>query len=676
MTEMKEAQHTNALVNETSPYLLQHANNPVDWYPWNEETLAKALKEGKLLIISIGYSACHWCHVMEYESFEDEQVAQVMNERFINIKVDREERPDIDQVYMNAVQLMQQRGGWPLNCIALPDGRPVWGGTYFPKEQWIEQINQVANFYEQRPQDILDYAQKLAKGIQRSELVSYNKEKPNFIWQDLENTLDPWSKQFDFKMGGSNQAPKFPISNNYLFLMRYAHLKQDNKLSEYVQLTLDKMAWGGIYDQVGGGFARYSTDKLWKVPHFEKMLYDNAQLVSLYSEAYTCYGKEMYKDIVEQTLAFVERELSNDNGAFYSALDADSEGLEGKFYVWKKEELKSLLGQDYPLFAKYYNINHKGYWEEGNYILVKDQSDGDFCKKENLKLDLFQQKVKYWQSKLLKEREQRIRPGLDDKSLTSWNALMCQGYTDAYLALGNKYYLHSAIKNARFILDKQCQSDHSLWHSYKDGQSSINGFLEDYALTISAFIRLYEATFDEQWLNKAKDLTDYCHAHFYDSQSGMFFFTSDLDAPLVARKMEINDNVMPSSSSVMANNLFALGQLLDNSDYLNMAQLQLNNIKSDMPSYGSGYSNWAILMLKYIAPFFEVAIVGTQAVQKALDFKQHYAPNTLLLGSTTDSPLPLLQNKMLQGQTTFYVCQNKSCQLPTTELKKVLNLLQ
>jgi uncharacterized protein YyaL (SSP411 family) len=673
---MKEAQHTNALVNETSPYLLQHANNPVDWYPWNEETLAKAQKEGKLLIISIGYSACHWCHVMEHESFEDEQVAQVMNERFINIKVDREERPDIDQVYMNAVQLMQQRGGWPLNCIALPDGRPVWGGTYFTKAQWIEQINQVANFYEQRPQEMLDYAQKLAKGIQQSELVSYNKEKPNFSWQDLENTLEPWSKQFDYKEGGPKRAPKFPIPNNYLFLMRYAHLKQDNKLSEYVQLTLDKMAWGGIYDQVGGGFARYSTDKLWKVPHFEKMLYDNAQLVSLYSEAYTCYGKEMYKDIVEQTLAFVRRELSNDNGAFYSALDADSEGLEGKFYVWKKEEIKSLLGQDYPLFAKYYNINHKGYWEEGNYILVKDQSDADFCKKENLELDVFQQKVKQWQSKLLEEREQRTRPALDDKSLTSWNALMCQAYTDAYLAFGNKYYLHTAIKNARFILDKQCQSDHSLWHSYKDGHSSINGFLEDYALTISAFIRLYEATFDEQWLNKAKDLTDYCHAHFYDSQSGMFFFTSDLDAPLVARKMEINDNVMPASSSVMGNNLFALGQLLDNSDYLNMAQLQLNNIKSYMPSYGSGYSNWAILMLYYIAPFYEVAIVGTQAVQKALDFKQHYAPNTLLLGSMTDSPLPLLQNKMLEGQTTFYLCQNKSCQLPTTELPAVLDLIK
>lgn len=674
--KMSKYKHTNTLVNETSPYLLQHAHNPVNWFPWNNETLAKAKKEGKLLIISIGYSACHWCHVMEHESFEDEQVAQVMNERFINIKVDREERPDIDQVYMNAVQLMQQRGGWPLNCIALPDGRPVWGGTYFPKEQWIEQINQVANFYEQRPQDMIDYAEKLASGIQQSELVSYNKQKADFSWTDLDRMVEPWAKQFDYKEGGPNRAPKFPIPNNYLFLMRYAHLKKDNILSKYVQLTLEKMAWGGIYDQVGGGFARYSTDKDWKVPHFEKMLYDNAQLVSLYSEAYSCYGVEMYKDIVEQTLAFVERELSHHNGAFYSALDADSEGVEGKFYIWKKEELKSLLGQDYLLFAKYYNINNKGLWEHGNYILLKDQSDTDFCQKENIELDDFQQKVKKWQSQLLEERELRTRPGLDDKSLTSWNALMCQAYADAYLAFGNTYYLHNAIKNARFIVDKQCQNDNSLWHSYKDGKSSINGFLEDYAFTIQAFIRLYEATFDEQWINKAKDLADYCQAHFYDTKSGMFYFTSDLDAPLVARKMEINDNVIPASSSTMANNLFVLGQLLDNSDYLNMAKVQLNNIKSDMPSYGSGYSNWAILMLKYVAPFYEMAIVGPSAQKKALEFKKHYAPNTLLLGSTTDSPLPLLQNKMLEGQTTFYLCQNKSCQLPTTELPAVLDLIK
>ena len=385
---MKNHAYTNALLEETSPYLLQHAHNPVNWYPWNEETLAKAKSEGKLLIISIGYSACHWCHVMEGESFEDEEVAQIMNDRFINIKVDREERPDIDQVYINAVQLMQQRGGWPLNCIALPDGRPVWGGTYFPKGQWMEQIQQVANFYEEKPQEMLEYAEKLAKGIQLSELVTYNSEEVS-----LESMLKVWDSQFDNKEGGPNRAPKFPIPNNYQFLMRYAHLKKKDKLSEYVQLTLDKMAYGGIYDQVGGGFARYSTDKLWKVPHFEKMLYDNAQLVSLYSEAFLAYGKPLYQQTVEQTLDFIERELSDTSGAFYSALDADSEGVEGKFYIWKKDELKALIGEDYNLFSKYYNVNSKGFWEYGNYILLRDKSVQEFCQKENIDLKILLKKI-------------------------------------------------------------------------------------------------------------------------------------------------------------------------------------------------------------------------------------------------------------------------------------------
>lgn len=675
-TKMNTPQYTNALVNESSPYLLQHAHNPVDWHPWNEQTLAKAKEEGKLLIISIGYSACHWCHVMEHESFEDEEVAKVMNERFINIKVDREERPDIDQVYMNAVQLMQQRGGWPLNCIALADGRPVWGGTYFPKGQWIEQINQVANFYEQRPKDMIEYAEKLAKGIQQSELVAYNKAKAHFSWQDLDNMLEPWSKQFDYKEGGPNRSPKFPIPNNYVFLMRYAHLKNDTIISDYLQLTLEKMAFGGIYDQIGGGFARYSTDKLWKVPHFEKMLYDNAQLVSLYSEAYTCYGEEMYKGIVEQTLAFVERELSHESGAFYSALDADSEGVEGKFYVWKKQELKTLLADDFELFAKYYNVNNKGLWEEGNYILLKDQSDTDFCQKENIELSALQTKVKIWNERLLAKRAERIRPSLDDKALTSWNALMCKAYTDAYLTFGNTDYLNRALKNAQFIIEKQWQDDNALWHSYKNGKSSINGFLEDYAFSIEAFIRLYEATFDEQWLNKAKQLANYCKAHFYDNKSGMFYFTSDQDAPLVARKMEVNDNVIPASSSTMANNLFALGHLLDNSDYLNMAKIQLNNVKDDMPSYGSGYSNWANLMLKEVAPFYEIAVVGKDAIEKSLALQQNYCPNSLLLGSKEATSLPLLKNKMLEGQTTIYVCQNKSCQLPTSDINQALDLLK
>jgi len=673
---MKESPHTNALINESSPYLLQHAHNPVNWYPWNEETLALAKTEGKLLIISIGYSACHWCHVMEHESFEDEQVAQVMNERFINIKVDREERPDIDQVYMNAVQLMHQHGGWPLNCIALPDGRPVWGGTYFPKEQWISQIEQVANFYEEKPQEMLEYAEKLAKGIQLSELVAYNTDKASFSWQDLENVIEAWKHQFDHDEGGANRAPKFPIPNNYQFLMRYAHLKKDNALSQYVQLTLNKMAFGGIYDQVGGGFARYSTDKFWKVPHFEKMLYDNAQLVSLYSEAFLAYSNPLYQQTVEHTLEFIERELSDSTAAFYSALDADSEGEEGKYYVWKKEELKTLLGEDFALFSKYYNVNSKGLWEEGNYILLRDQSDQEFCQKEKIELAVLQEKVRSWNSTLLNEREKRIRPGLDDKSLTSWNALMCKSYADAYMAFGHSDYLNKAIGNANFILNQQKKNNGGLWHSYKNGQSTINGFLEDYAFTIEAFIRLYEATFDLQWLEHSQQLVSYCKGHFYDTESGMFFFTSDEDAPLVARKMEVNDNVLPASSSTMAHNLFVLGQLLGNDDYLNMASIQLNNIKGQMSSYPSGYSNWASLMLKYVAPFYEVAIVGADAHATALAFYQSYQPNCLLLGSRNESPLPLLQHRIIEGQTTIFVCQNKSCKLPTTEIKHALKLMQ
>ena len=488
---MKNHKYTNALVNETSPYLLQHAHNPVNWHPWNKETLAKAEQEGKLILISIGYSACHWCHVMEDESFEDDSVAEYMNQNFINIKIDREERPDIDKIYMNAVQLMTQSGGWPLNCIALPDGKPIWGGTYFPKEQWLGQITQVNEFYSNNPETVIEYAEKVAQGIQQSELVAFNNEAPDFSWSDLDQTVVNWKQQFDSINGGPDRTPKFPLPNNYLFLMRYAQLKNDNPVKEYVKLTLDKMAFGGIYDQIGGGFARYSVDKIWKVPHFEKMLYDNAQLVSLYSEAYTAYQKPLYKEVVEETLAFIQRELSHENGAFYSALDADSEGEEGKFYIWNKEELQSILGEEYGLFSNYYNTNKKGFWEHENYILLKEHSDIDFAHNHQIDLTFLQEKVKSWKNILLTEREKRTKPGLDDKSLTSWNALMCKSYADAYMAFGNEDYLERALKNADFLSKKQLKKDGALWHSFKNETSTINGYLEDYAFCISAFIRLY-----------------------------------------------------------------------------------------------------------------------------------------------------------------------------------------
>jgi len=662
----------NHLINETSPYLLQHAHNPVDWYPWGDEALAKAKKENKLLLVSIGYSACHWCHVMEHESFEDDSVASVMNAHFVCIKVDREERPDIDQVYMTAVQLIKGQGGWPLNCFALHDGRPVYGGTYFPKQQWLQVLKSIADVYEKEPEKALEYAAQLTKGIHESEIIKTKQEDSVFTASVLKTMYENWSRRFDNKEGGPAKAPKFPLPNNYQFLLRYAHFTNDKNLLAHVNLTLQKMAFGGIYDQPGGGFARYSTDELWKVPHFEKMLYDNAQLVSLYSEAYQATHIPLYKETVEQTLEFIEREMLSDEGAFYSALDADSEGEEGKFYVWTKEELKQVLGGDFDLLADYYNINNRGLWEHEHYILLRNSDDETFAQKHHISLDELKHKVDYTRKKLLEARNKRIRPGLDDKQLTSWNALMLKGYVDAYRVFGNAAYLKIALSNASFIINKQKRPDGGLWHNHKKGKSNINGFLEDYSFTIEAFIALYEATFDEQWLFQAKDLTDYVIKYFYNPENGMFFFNSSLDSALIARKTETMDNVIPASNSSLAKGLFYLGHYFAHKDYLNMSRQMLLNVKKDMPAYGSGYSNWAILMLHHISPFYEIAIAGEQAEEKRKELEEHYLPNKILSGSKAESRLPLLENKHVPGLTMIYVCRDNSCKLPVSNVKDAI----
>jgi len=675
-TVEKQYKHTNALVNETSPYLLQHAHNPVDWYPWNEQTLDKAKVEGKLLLISIGYSACHWCHVMEHESFEDAEVAKIMNDNFICIKVDREERPDIDQIYMTAVQLMNQRGGWPLNCVALPNGKPFWGGTYFRKEDWKKQILGLANAYKTEPNRAIEFADRLSLGIQQVENIGLNTEEVNFTWKDLNNMVSPWTERFDNTEGGTNGAPKFPMPNAYHFLLKYAHLANNKEVLNHVEITLDKMAFGGIYDQIGGGFSRYSVDKLWKAPHFEKMLYDNGQLVSLYSDAFLKFQKPLYKEVVFETLDFIERELMAENGAFYSALDADSEGEEGKFYVWNETQLKLFIREDFDIFKDYYNVNSKGLWEHGNYILLRKKTKKQIAKKYKISLGDLEGKIATWKTILMAERDKRIRPGLDDKSLTSWNGLMLKGYVDAYMAFGEKQHLAVALKNANFIANTQMQKDGKLWHSYKDGRSTINAYLEDYAIVSSAFIRLYEATFDEIWLAKADKLVAYALENFYDKNSGMFYFTSRLDPELVARKMEINDNVIPASNSAMANVLYDLGTLLDKANYKQKAIIMANNVKPDMEKYASGYANYATLMLKEIVPFYEVAIVGKDAHAKALELNKKYVPNKLFLGSFESSEMELLQEKFAQGTTMIYVCVNKACQMPTSNIMKAQKLMK
>ncbi len=658
---------TNDLVKETSPYLLQHAHNPVNWLPWSEDAFKKAEEEGKLVLVSIGYSACHWCHVMEHESFEDEEVATWMNRYFVCIKVDREERPDVDQVYMTAVQLMTQRGGWPLNCFTLPNGKPIYGGTYFQKDQWIQILKSLEHTYKNKKAEVLEYAEKLTEGVNQSEVFSVAKAIEPFSTEKLDELILRWSHIFDSREGGNNRAPKFPLPNNYEFLLRFAVTNKNEKILNHVYLTLDKMAFGGIFDQVGGGFSRYSVDVLWKVPHFEKMLYDNAQLVSLYSKAYQYSKNETYKQIVIQTLAWTEREMTNEIGAFYSALDADSEGVEGKFYVWTEKELKNLLEEDYSWIKEYYNVNQLGHWEEGNYILMKTSHDKDFAKKMKLSEEEFSLKIAKINQILLHERSLRIRPGLDNKCLTSWNAMQLKGYVDAYLAFNDETYLLAALKNARWILKHQLKEDGTLFHNFNGGKSSINGFLEDYVHIIAAFISLYQATFDEDWLLKAKDLTETTIKLFQDKESLMFYFT-DENSELIARKMDVNDNVLPATNSVMCKNMFEIGTYFQDENLINYAKQMLMNVYDGMENYGSGYSNWALCLMNFTSPFSEICITGNNWKENILKINENYLPNTLFSGGNK-SNLPSLKGKDL-SKDLFFICENKTCSLPNDNLEE------
>jgi uncharacterized protein YyaL (SSP411 family) len=679
-TESMKHEYTNELINETSPYLLQHAHNPVNWKAWNDASLAQAVDENKLIIISVGYAACHWCHVMERESFEDPSVAQVMNDNFINIKVDREERPDVDQVYMNAVQLMTGSGGWPLNVITLPDGRPVWGGTYFKKDQWISILDQISGLYTKDPKKLFEYADKLEEGIKSLDVVALNTNEVDFTKDFVSDAVRSWSKQFDNSKGGMNRAPKFMMPNNLHFLLRQAYQNNDQELQKYVNLTLTKVAYGGVFDQLGGGFSRYSVDMKWHVPHFEKMLYDNAQLVSLYSDAYLITKNPLYKDVVYETLAFVGRELTHNGGMFYSSLDADSltpegELEEGAFYVWTKEELLPLLGDDYDIFADYYNINDYGYWEHDNYVLIRKDDSEEIAEKHELPSSALSEKIVQWKSMLLEEREKRSRPRLDDKVLTSWNALMIKGYVDAYRVFDEPDFLNRALKNGSFILDNQLKPDGGLNHNYKDGRSTINGYLEDYATAVQAFLSLYEVTLDEKWLHSARDLTNYAFDHFFDDSNKMFYFTSDEDPSLVTRNIEYRDNVIPSSNSIMAHNLFRLYHYFDNEAYLKTATTMLNNVKPEMNSYPSGFSNWFDLMLNFTSKYYEVAVVGPDAYSRINELNKTYIPNKMIIGSLSENDLPLLKNRYVENQTYIYVCVNKACKLPVKEVNSAISLL-
>lgn len=677
-SDKNSSQAPNRLAKESSPYLLQHAYNPVDWFPWSEEALEKARVENKMIIVSIGYSACHWCHVMEHQSFEDEKVARIMNDLFVCIKVDREERPDIDQVYMSAVQLMTGQGGWPLNCFTLPDGRPIFGGTYFPKEKWISALINLADLWKNEPEKCMQYAHELTQGVQKLDSKDWNYDDTKILQQLPDRAWQGWSERIDSTEGGPNRAPKFPLPNNYLFLLRYYHLSKNNSVLKHVTLTLDKIAMGGINDHVGGGFARYSTDMLWKVPHFEKMLYDNGQLVSLYSEACHVTGNEFYLDTVRNTLQWVSREMTSPEGAFYSALDADSEGVEGKFYVWKKEELQNILREDFELIADVFNVNSIGFWEE-NYVLIMRESLPVLATRHNLTVEQLKGKIAKAKMLLLAERNKRVRPGLDDKILTSWNALMLHGYVDAWKVTNDPEYLLAAKKNAKFIIEKQIKRDGTLWHSYKNGKSSINGFLEDYAFVIDAFIALYQTDFDEHYLLNAKALCEVALEKFKAEDTPMLYFTSSDDAKLITRKFETSDNVIPASNSAMARNLFYLGKYFGNEDWLQRSFGMLKCVEREMMEYGPGYSNWLILALHRVNPSREVAIVGKDVDKTAAAFRKLYLPNAIFAGSPVDNrkedAIAILQDRRVEGKTLIYVCENNTCQLPVTDVGEAMKQL-
>ncbi|MFC6100910.1 thioredoxin domain-containing protein [Olivibacter domesticus] len=664
----------NHLQHETSPYLKQHQNNPVLWYPWSGEALAKAKEENKLIIVSIGYSACHWCHVMERESFENEEVAQVMNHHFISIKVDREERPDIDQIYMTAVQLMTNSGGWPLNCICLPDGRPIYGGTYFRPNDWVNVLNQIQALWKNEPNVALTYAEKLTHGIKESEKFPISRIPDVYTKQDLLDIVKPWQNTFDKKLGGYQRSPKFPLPNNWLFFLRYGHLAKDQAILDHTHFTLKSMASGGIYDHIGGGFARYAVDAYWHVPHFEKMLYDNAQLVSLYAEAYNHKADPVYKRVVLGTLEWVSREMTSVDGAFYCALDADSEGVEGKFYTFQIEEIKEVLQEDAALFINYFSLTSSGNWEEEGTNILKTAIDADkLAEKAGFDAKEWEKYLEEIKGKLLSYRSRRVRPGLDNKILTAWNAMMLKAFVDAYRVFGDQTYLTIAQKNAIFIEENLFSPNGVLLHQPNSHLEPIEAFLDDYAFTIEAFISLYEVTFEKKWLDKAINLADYVLNNFYDDKAAAFYYTSKEVASFITRKFEIMDNVIPASNSVMIHQLHKLGLLFDKPSYIHVSAQILANVFPQIKSYGSAYSNWSIRLLEEVYGFYEIAITGENSslLRKTID--QYYLPNKVLLGGKMEN-LPLLSGR-ITGNDLIYVCKNNTCSLPVDNLEHFKKLI-
>ena len=670
----------NNLKDETSPYLLQHVENPVNWNPWDKKYLDKAKKENKLVIISIGYASCHWCHVMERESFQDSTVAKLMNDKFISIKVDREERPDIDQVYMNAIQLITGSGGWPLNVITLPDGRPIWGGTYFSKGQWISALKQISEIYETEPEKFISYAKRVQEGI--NTLNDVVMQTDSFENIDINKYSKLLLKNIDEEFGGFNGAPKFMMPNNLNFLLRYSVQEKQEKSKDKILSTLDKMAYGGIFDHVEGGFSRYSVDERWHIPHFEKMLYDNGQLMSLYSVGYKISDKDLYKDVVYKIHEYIDSEMKDISGGYYSSLDADSKlddgtYAEGEYYSWEKEELERIIGENFDLFSEYYNVNDNGFWEEENkYVLIRSISDIEFINKNKLDSATFQKIKSEWIYKLKLAKIDKKKPSLDYKIITSWNGLMISGYVDAYKSFNDEIFKNEAINAGEFIFKNLIKKDGGLHHNFVNGKSKINGYLEDYATVIQASLDLYEVTLNQKWIERALNLTEYVLSNFSGVESELFYFTSSQDEDLISRSVEFRDNVIPSSNSIMAKNLFRLYHYFDKQEYYEKAQNMSLSVTAEFETYPSGYTNWFDLIYNFKSNYYEIAVVGENSIKQVEEINKKYIPNKLIIGSKSENNLPLLKNRYVEGKTLIYVCVNKACKMPTEDLDEALSLIK
>jgi uncharacterized protein YyaL (SSP411 family) len=654
----------NKLIHSTSPYLLQHAHNPVHWQEWSKEALDEAKKTDKPIIVSIGYSSCHWCHVMERESFENKDVAAIMNENFICIKVDREERPDIDHIYMESVQVLGGHGGWPLNVFLTPDQKPFYGGTYFPRQQWSQLLLQVAHTFKVKRIEINQSADELANHLQTSDLQRFAKKEGSEVFsrEKMDAMFSILNNRFDSKWGGIDKAPKFVMPTVWLWLLRYHFTTKSAQALDMVLLTLRQMTRAGLYDQLGGGFARYSVDGEWFAPHFEKMLYDNAQLLSLFAEAYSITKDAVFKSVSYETFGWLQREMTSSENGFYSALDADSEGIEGKFYTWTWNELQQALSGDVATAADYFKCSQEGNWEHGYNILVSEP----YQKK-------YDEKILAVKNKMFTYREKKIRPSLDDKVLTGWNAMTVQGLVDCYKAFGDLRFLELALKNISFIETKLIYK-RKVYRAFKNKRSNTEGFLEDYAFLIQAYTSIYEATFSEEFLTKAEGLTKYVIKNFYDKTENYFHFSSINSEKLIAKKKEVFDNVIPASNSVMARCLFRLGTMLDKEEWREMASQMTSKLASTISSEPTYMSNWGILFSEITEGLNEVVIIGNEFDEVRKEIQSSYLPFCIYMGAKTDSDLPLFEGReSVDGKTKIYVCRNKVCKLPVNDSGSAIN---